>query len=84
MTILLDGGDTGNACTVIETLTPAGAGPPPHLHHREDERFLLLSGEITIYLDGEAHALNPGDYMLCPCGIRITSRTRERPTPLSS
>ncbi len=69
VTILLEGSDTGGAYTVIETLTPPGAGPPPHLHHREEERFLLISGELTFHLGGEARVLKAGDTIIGPRGI---------------
>ncbi len=68
-TILLDGSQTNNAYTIIETLTPPDAGPPPHLHQREDEHFLLLLGEVTLFIGGEAMVLKPGDYAVGPRGI---------------
>ncbi len=27
--------------------TPPGAGPPPHVHHRDDEIFVVLEGELS-------------------------------------
>src|SRR5262249_62110799 len=37
---------TGGALTVIET--SIGAGPPLHVHDREDECFYVLDGELSI------------------------------------
>src|SRR4051794_13083003 len=31
--------DTGGAFAVFETTVPPQGGPPPHIHHREDESF---------------------------------------------
>ena len=35
---------TSGAYTLFEATTPPGAGPPPHVHHREDESFYVLEG----------------------------------------
>jgi hypothetical protein len=37
---------TGGALSVIET--SIGAGPPLHVHHREDERVYVLDGDLSI------------------------------------
>lgn len=42
VTIKLTGQETGGAFALLETVTPPGAGPPPHVHHREDETFYVL------------------------------------------
>jgi mannose-6-phosphate isomerase-like protein (cupin superfamily) len=50
VTILLDGTDTGGSYTALEALIPPDGGPPPHVHAREDEGFLVVSGEVTYFL----------------------------------
>lgn len=50
MAILLSGEDTQQRYTVMEAVIPPGSGPPRHLHHREDETFLVLAGELTFYV----------------------------------
>jgi quercetin dioxygenase-like cupin family protein len=61
--------ETGGAFSQIETDDPRGSGPPRHLHHREDETFYVLDGEVTA-LVGEARIdLGPGDYCFAPRGI---------------
>jgi hypothetical protein len=35
--IRLHGRDTGGVLSVIESIDAPGGGPPPHIHHREDE-----------------------------------------------
>jgi hypothetical protein len=38
--------DTGGAYAAVEVrATPGLPGPPPHIHHREDEAFYVLEGE---------------------------------------
>lgn len=40
------GEGTGGRFALWETTTPPGnPGPPPHIHHNEDEVFYLLEGE---------------------------------------
>jgi hypothetical protein len=43
----LEGRHTGNALCLGISHTPPGAGPPPHVHHRDDEVFVVLEGELS-------------------------------------
>ena len=43
---------TGGALSVFET--SVGAGPPLHVHDREDECFYMLDGELSIRCEGNA------------------------------
>lgn len=43
---------TGGAYSLFEVTTQPGAGPPPHVQHREDECFYVLDGEFE-FLSGE-------------------------------
>ena len=43
---------TGGAYALFEVATQPGAGPPPHVQHREDESFYVLEGEYE-FSDGE-------------------------------
>ena len=31
---------------------PPCGGPPPHIHHREEEAFYVLEGELLFHVDG--------------------------------
>jgi quercetin dioxygenase-like cupin family protein len=66
LTLLLEGKDTANAYTVIESVVPPGEGTPLHVHHREDEGFLALAGEITLFLGDKSILLQQGDYAFAP------------------
>ncbi|TCJ13892.1 cupin domain-containing protein [Rubrobacter taiwanensis] len=46
------GEETNGAFALWEAVIPPQAGPPPHIHHREDESFYVLEGEIE-FLEGE-------------------------------
>ncbi len=69
LTILLDGGDTGGAYTLMESILPPGGGPPRHVHHREDEGFLVMAGEVTFHVGDEAFVRKEGQYLFAPRDI---------------
>jgi mannose-6-phosphate isomerase-like protein (cupin superfamily) len=43
---------TGGAYSLFEVITHPRSGPPPHIHHREDESFYVLESEFEL-LSGE-------------------------------
>ena len=51
--ILVTGEESGGAFAMIEILVPPQHGPPPHVHHREDEVFYVLEGEFTFTVAGQ-------------------------------
>ena len=67
--ILLDGAATNQKYTVMEATLPPNAGPPPHVHHREDETISVLSGEITFFLGDTTRLLRKGEFIFAPRGI---------------
>jgi uncharacterized cupin superfamily protein len=38
---------------MFDAIVPPGGGPPPHIHSREEESFLILEGEITFTVGGQ-------------------------------
>lgn len=48
MTVLACDEQTDGVYTLIDATMPAGFGPPPHIHHDEDELFFMLEGKITV------------------------------------
>ena len=67
--ILLGGEETGQQYTVQEATIPPGAGPPPHVHSREDETFLVLEGEITFHIGERLVVLKKGEFLFAPRGV---------------
>jgi mannose-6-phosphate isomerase-like protein (cupin superfamily) len=47
---------------------PGGKPPPPHLHPHQDEEFVVQSGRMTAWVDGDERALGPGDTLVIPRG----------------
>jgi quercetin dioxygenase-like cupin family protein len=46
--------------------------PPLHVHHTHDEGFLLLEGQLSLFLPDREIALRPGEFVLAPRGIPHT------------
>ena len=65
---ILDTRDTGGAMAIVDTVAPAGWGPPRHVHRAEDESFVVLTGEIEFWLEGETFARGPGETAFIPRG----------------
>jgi quercetin dioxygenase-like cupin family protein len=59
---------TGGAYSLFEVTTQPGAGPPHHVHHREDEAFYVLGGDFE-FLDGEeTKRVGAGSLLYVPKG----------------
>jgi mannose-6-phosphate isomerase-like protein (cupin superfamily) len=59
---------TGGAYALFEVATQPGAGPPPHVHHREDESFYVLEGEFEFLVGKEALRVGAGALLYFPKG----------------
>ena len=58
--------DTGGQMTIIEVTEPPEAEAPLHVHHREDEGFWLLEGDVTFEVGGTTIEAHAGDYVFGP------------------
>jgi mannose-6-phosphate isomerase-like protein (cupin superfamily) len=59
---------TGGAYSLFEVVTQPGAGPPPHVQHREDEAFYVLEGEYEFLVDGNTLRAGSGSLVYVPKG----------------
>ena len=58
---------TGGAFGLVESSSmPPGFGSPYHVHHREDESFYVIEGEIAVVVDGQWHYAGPGTFVHGP------------------
>ncbi|ONI80431.1 cupin [Saccharothrix sp. ALI-22-I] len=75
--VLLDAEATGGQLTVGRFDVSLGEAPPFHVHNKEDEVFLLLSGSALVWVGDEQHELQEGGIVFLPRriphGYRITS-----------
>jgi mannose-6-phosphate isomerase-like protein (cupin superfamily) len=69
MTFKASGEDTGGAYSLTDSLVPSGGGPPPHIHHREDEAFWVLEGELEIMVGEDRFMAAAGSFVHLPKGL---------------
>ncbi len=68
------GDETDGRLALVDLVAREGHIPPLHIHHAEDETFVLLEGEITLYVGDTIHRLSAGDTALAPRGVPHTFR----------
>ncbi|CUJ19577.1 cupin domain-containing protein [Cognatishimia activa] len=64
--------DTGGAMSIVDSTSPVGSGPPRHIHHNEDEAFVVLTGTCRVWLEGEEKVLQAGESAFIPRGSEHT------------
>lgn len=74
LVIRVHGRDTNGVLSVVESHDLPGGGPPPHIHHREDETFQILEGEYEWTVDGKTFVAKKGATIFAPRGISHTYR----------
>jgi len=68
VTCKVTGDQTGGAYSLFEVTTQPGEGPPPHVHHREDESFYVLEGEYDFLVEGRTLRAGAGALVYVPRG----------------
>jgi quercetin dioxygenase-like cupin family protein len=71
---ILSAEESGRQISMVESVSPVGSGPPRHIHHAEDEVFVLLSGECEFWLEGATFNRGPGEAAFIPRGKEHTFR----------
>ena len=64
--ITLTAEQTGGLLSIIEITEPPGSAGPLHVHHREDETFWILDGEVTFEVGGSIIHASAGDVVYGP------------------
>jgi len=68
VTFLATGSDSHGGCLIFEGVVAPGGGPPPHIHHLEDESFYIMEGAVTFQAGGQTIHAKPGDFIHIPRG----------------
>lgn len=71
---ILSPSESGGAISIVDSESPAGSGPPRHIHDREDEVFVVLTGECEFWLEGLTFRKGPGETAFIPRGREHTFR----------
>lgn len=66
MTIKATAASTGGAYGLVESLIAPGFSPPLHVHHREDEAFYVLEGDVTMRCGDRTFRAGPGSFVFLP------------------
>lgn len=67
LTTIKAGADTtAGRVAVTENLAPLGSGSPLHVHHREDEWFYVVEGQLTFWVGGETIVAPAGSFVYGP------------------
>ena len=67
---LLDHGSGAQNCTISYIQTPAGGGSPAGMHvHEVDQIFFIVSGTMSLEIEGRAMSAGPGSLVVFPTGV---------------
>ncbi len=74
------GEDTNGAFALSELTAQPEFGPPPHIHHREDESYYVLEGEFEFLDNGRTFTAGAGTFVYLPKGrLHMHRATGNRP-----
>lgn len=69
ITVKISSEMTNDAYSVSEDVTPPGQGAPPHMHHREQETFVVLEGEYEFQCGDRKFKGSRGSMVVLPKDI---------------
>ena len=61
--------DTGGQLTIVEVTEHPRVEAPLHVHHRDDEAFWILEGDVTFEVGDTTIEASAGDYVFAPRDI---------------
>lgn len=67
--IHITGKETGGRYAMVELYATKEGEAPWHIHHREDEAFYIIEGEMTVYVGDKALKGKAGDFIFAPKDI---------------
>jgi mannose-6-phosphate isomerase-like protein (cupin superfamily) len=65
----------GGGLSVYEVLCPPGSGPPPHIHHEQEEAFYVLEGGFSFLCGDTTVEAGTGSFVRVPRGILHTFKS---------
>ena len=79
-TIKADRAVSDGRLALVEALAFRTTEPPLHIHHREDEGWYVLEGQMTFYIGDRADVAGPGAFVYAPMGLPHTFTVDVEPT----
>lgn len=73
-TFKVTGKESNGAFTVMDQIIQPQGGPPPHIHHREDEAFFILDGTFSFLCGDKEAVFDKGSFVYVPKGMLHTFR----------
>ena len=67
---LATGKETDGSYFLTHAIVPAGGGPPPHIHTREEEAFYIIDGELTFLVGSDRITVGAGTFLNVPKGAK--------------
>lgn len=67
-TFKVTGKETNGAFTIVDQIIQPQGGPPPHVHHREDEAFYVLEGRFSFLCGDKEKVFEAGSFVYVPKG----------------
>ncbi len=64
--------DTDGTFALLEERTPPQGGPPPHIHHQEDEALYVPEGGLESLVDERTMRASAGSFFYVPRGTLHT------------
>ena len=72
MTVKATAASTNGGFGLVESLIAPGFSPPLHVHHREDESFYVLEGELTMRCGDRTFRAAAGSFVFLPRDVPHT------------
>jgi quercetin dioxygenase-like cupin family protein len=70
ISLLLTTKETNGDFALLQAIERRGFEPPPHIHTKEDESFIILKGEVEYTVDNQKFTAMAGDVMFLPKNIQ--------------
>ena len=69
MTFVISGEDTGGKYALTDSTVPPQGEAPAHIHHREDEAFWVLEGDLEVLVGEDEIGASAGSFVHLPRGV---------------
>src|SRR5579864_8072007 len=61
--------NTGGSFGLWEAMAAPGDSPPLHIHHKDDESFFVIVGQMKVLCGSRTYEVGPGAFVFLPRGV---------------